>query len=415
MEAALPTPEEKNYDGMNTVLAPVRWAKSLMQTVLIILLLIGVGLLYPIIQLVNNGHVTFGGFVVSVLTALFIFTFFYAPWYTVVGGIICFVVFYAFCFSQSFVDSLTGTGFLLFVFAFLAVGILQRYIRHRLFDPPKEPKPRQLSFVEQLNEVHLEECTRIFDAMSPEERESRIRRYGNNFLIWPECMGREPTPEQIRVSMTYDSPPNSPKSEDKSVRDFEEEEAAAEGHDLTKHYATLGVKNDSTPEEVKQAYRDLAKVWHPDRFDGGDTRLRKKAEETLKEINSAYARIQEALTQCPQHQNASSEKMPLQEAILQTQILITATTAKMMALPTMILPGLKRKDEIAAAIQECALMCKEGVSSLKGVISRVESEAPEYPKAELELSLAKMERQQAEMEAFAASMVLKGDVDIRRR
>lgn len=93
----------------------------------ILLLLIGAGLIYPIIQLVNDGHVTFGGFVVSFLTALFIFTFFYAPWYTVVGGIICFVVFYAFCFSKSFVDSLTGTGFSVFIFIFLAIGILQSY------------------------------------------------------------------------------------------------------------------------------------------------------------------------------------------------------------------------------------------------------------------------------------------------
>jgi hypothetical protein len=306
----MPTPEEKYYDGMNTLLAPVRAAKSLMQTVLVILLLIGIGLVYPLIQLLNSGHVTVGGFVVSLLTALFIFTFFYAPWYTVVGGIICFVVFYAFCFSQSFVDSLTGTGFLLFVFAFLAVGILQRYIRHRLFDPPKEPKPRQLSFVEQLNEVHLEECTRIYEAMSPEERESRIRRYGNNFLIWPECMGREPTPEQIRVSMTYDSPPNCPKAEDKSARNSEEEAVAAEDHDLSKHYATLGVRSDATPEEVKQAYRDLAKVWHPDRFDGGDTRLKLKAEEQLKVINEAHDRIQRFQLTLKQDNINGSEPSP---------------------------------------------------------------------------------------------------------
>ena len=125
----MPTPEEKYYDGMNTLLAPVRYAKSLIQTAIIILLLIGAGLFYPIIQIVRDGHMTFGGFVVSFLTALFIFTLFYTPGYTVVGGIICFVVFYAFCFSQSFVDSLTGTGFSTFIFIFLAVGILQKYIR----------------------------------------------------------------------------------------------------------------------------------------------------------------------------------------------------------------------------------------------------------------------------------------------
>jgi len=42
------------------------------------------------------------------------------------------------------------------------------------------------------------------------------------------------------------------------------------------------------------AYRDLTKVWHPDRFDDGDTRLKQKAEEQLKVIKDAYARIQVA-------------------------------------------------------------------------------------------------------------------------
>jgi len=49
----------------------------------------------------------------------------------------------------------------------------------------------------------------------------------------------------------------------------------------------LGLGPDATSEDVKQAYRDLAKVWHPDRFQN-DPRVRNKAEEKLKEINEAY-------------------------------------------------------------------------------------------------------------------------------
>jgi curved DNA-binding protein CbpA len=51
---------------------------------------------------------------------------------------------------------------------------------------------------------------------------------------------------------------------------------------------TLDLDPGATPIEIKQAYRDLAKVWHPDRFPEDDSRLRKKAEEKLKEINEAY-------------------------------------------------------------------------------------------------------------------------------
>jgi curved DNA-binding protein CbpA len=52
----------------------------------------------------------------------------------------------------------------------------------------------------------------------------------------------------------------------------------------------LGLKRNASEEEVNQAYRDLANVWHPDRF-VGNPRLQKKAEEKLKEINAAYEYI----------------------------------------------------------------------------------------------------------------------------
>ena len=41
-------------------------------------------------------------------------------------------------------------------------------------------------------------------------------------------------------------------------------------------------------QEIKQAHRDLALVWHPDRCARHDARLQEKASERIKEINSAY-------------------------------------------------------------------------------------------------------------------------------
>jgi curved DNA-binding protein CbpA len=49
----------------------------------------------------------------------------------------------------------------------------------------------------------------------------------------------------------------------------------------------LALRPGATPVEIKEAYRDMVKVWHPDRF-GSDPRLRQKAEEKLKQINTAY-------------------------------------------------------------------------------------------------------------------------------
>lgn len=53
----------------------------------------------------------------------------------------------------------------------------------------------------------------------------------------------------------------------------------------------LGLERTATSVEINQAYRDLAKVWHPDRFPN-DPRLQEKAQETLKRINEAYQIIQ---------------------------------------------------------------------------------------------------------------------------
>jgi TonB family protein len=52
----------------------------------------------------------------------------------------------------------------------------------------------------------------------------------------------------------------------------------------------LEVEPGASTEEIRQAYRDQTKVWHPDRF-SNDTRLQQKAEERIRQINSAYRRL----------------------------------------------------------------------------------------------------------------------------
>ena len=57
--------------------------------------------------------------------------------------------------------------------------------------------------------------------------------------------------------------------------------------ELNEYQALLGVAPNASAQELKAAYRDLAKVWHPDRF-SHDPRLQQKAQEKLKAVNEAY-------------------------------------------------------------------------------------------------------------------------------
>jgi curved DNA-binding protein CbpA len=55
-----------------------------------------------------------------------------------------------------------------------------------------------------------------------------------------------------------------------------------------RHYFNLlELPPDASLHDVKQAYKDLVSVWHPDRFTH-NPRLKEKAENKLKDINAAY-------------------------------------------------------------------------------------------------------------------------------
>jgi hypothetical protein len=73
----------------------------------------------------------------------------------------------------------------------------------------------------------------------------------------------------------------------------------------------LQLSDCCTAQDIRQAYRHLVKVWHPDRF-GTDQSLQRKAERQLQEVNQAYAVLRSrpqryrAKPQAAQHPPAQS-------------------------------------------------------------------------------------------------------------
>ena len=65
--------------------------------------------------------------------------------------------------------------------------------------------------------------------------------------------------------------------------------------DLKNCYKILEIQETASLSEIKQAYRDMIGIWHPDRY-AQNPRLHEKATEKLKELNVAYNELVSRLT-----------------------------------------------------------------------------------------------------------------------
>ncbi len=63
--------------------------------------------------------------------------------------------------------------------------------------------------------------------------------------------------------------------------------------DARRHLKTLGLEPGASAAEIKQAYRELAHIWHPDRF-ANAPQLRDVAQAKMAEINTAYQFLKRA-------------------------------------------------------------------------------------------------------------------------
>ncbi len=71
-------------------------------------------------------------------------------------------------------------------------------------------------------------------------------------------------------------------------------------------YKILNISPSATDEEVKKAYRDMAKKYHPDRY--ADSPLAETASEKMKQINEAYEQINEERGKKKKSSSSSSRR-----------------------------------------------------------------------------------------------------------
>ena len=74
---------------------------------------------------------------------------------------------------------------------------------------------------------------------------------------------------------------------------------------MTDPYSILGVSPNATDEEVKAAYKNLVKKYHPDNYDDNNP-LKELANEKMQEINAAYDEIQRIRSGAAAGDNTSS-------------------------------------------------------------------------------------------------------------
>ncbi|MCC5607911.1 DnaJ domain-containing protein [Nostoc sp. CHAB 5834] len=81
--------------------------------------------------------------------------------------------------------------------------------------------------------------------------------------------------------------------------------------DINHAYEILGLEPGASQAQVKRAYRQLVKIWHPDRF--LEEKQKQEAEEKIKSINSAYNKLKSETPSeppIPENPSSSSPKNP---------------------------------------------------------------------------------------------------------
>jgi hypothetical protein len=77
--------------------------------------------------------------------------------------------------------------------------------------------------------------------------------------------------------------------------------------DTAKAMQILGLDGNPSPTDIKKAYREQVKIWHPDRYSEGSA-LQRLAEKNIQDANLAYAHIKRHMPAEPQKKRRAASE-----------------------------------------------------------------------------------------------------------
>ena len=122
--------QDNVFGFIDTITKPLQWAvTAIVDLMWFVLLLLG-AVVYPFALVCLGQPTTLLNWAISGLCVLFIFTVFYTPWYTLMGGVLVVIVGSIYILKTH--TFYTYTDLLWVLFIFLLFGIVQKTIRVRL-------------------------------------------------------------------------------------------------------------------------------------------------------------------------------------------------------------------------------------------------------------------------------------------
>lgn len=129
-------------------------------------------------------------------------------------------------------------------------------------------------------------------------------------------------------------------------------------------YSVLGLKPSATEEEIKKAYRSLAKEWHPDKHQGS-----KEAEDRFKAINEAYQALTKPKTS-PFKDFVNAQNNPFAGVARRAKAAINNIVNGKLAISLKdILLGKKEKEVPIKIFKHCSVCTGDGIDKAKDTVN----------------------------------------------